>query len=235
MIGILAGAFVLALVGCGDDGSGENPVTSSRITGAPTTTAPPKELDVFDYLYTQGPETADFTVDSEATAGDVTAADVSPFTELNKCLGQTEQDPVAAANGAQLTSSDNLVQVTSAAQVITPELAARHAELLRDPRWDACVMRLIAQSAADDPAADDSGTLGKMKRRDAAVPPGAQARSSYVMPIVAEGTSVEVYADIIFVGTGRVESQLLVISALEPADQLAEAATAQLLAKIVKQ
>ena len=225
-------ATALALGGCAStdvDGVAAASARSAASTTAAPTTAPPK--NVFGYLYTRDTGTEDFTIKESPYADNVNSSDASPFRDLAECLQVTERPPVAAAEGAVLASGNGgTVQVASSAQIVTPGQVDRHVQILRGPRFESCLMSYI-----NDDESEEGVTVGEIQRRTTPVPAGALARISYVLPVTTDDRTVAVYSDIVFLGSGSVESQLVISSALQPADDLVIAATDQLVAKLKQQ
>ncbi|WP_157488825.1 hypothetical protein [Pseudofrankia sp. DC12] len=223
-------AVSAALAGCS---TGDDPKADSTAPSQASVSA--AKLDPMDYVYTQGPETAAFTVDqSSAGAGDPTSHDKAIFLDIDGCMGQNVGAPSAVATGPTLTSQDRITSVDSNAEIVTPAQRAAHLKELTDPRLDGCIKKLMGQSAGSGGSQDD--TIASLTWRTAQVPAGALARVAYTGQVTSSGVRTSVYLDVVFLGAGRVENEVAFFSASRPPDEtLVSAVSAQLAAKLKSQ
>ncbi|MBL7626443.1 hypothetical protein [Frankia nepalensis] len=218
-------ALTLALTGCSSDGDGDGDTPPSTGTGAPAIDTPASDLRAEDFVYLQGPETDEFTVSDEAKTVDPNDSDNNPWVEIADCGGQEAAPPIGAASGPGLSSPDGETVVQSYAQIVTPEQHDNHVKLLEDVDVDSCVQELFA----------DGDTSGEWKVRDVPALPGTMARTSMSYTESSGGATATSYFDIIWVGEGQVEAELLVLSRAEPDEQLIGDATASLVKKLKDQ
>ncbi|MBL7501335.1 hypothetical protein I6A84_21995 [Frankia sp. CNm7] len=215
-----ATAFALALGGCST--ADDKPETAAPSAGTAT------ELNAIDFVYAKGPEDNDLTELQAAAGEDPTDRDAFPYADIAECFGKEVDFPSSSASGPALQGPEGVYSIISYAHVVTPEQLKRHTALLGEGDLTGCLMSTMGEDAADD----GLSSVDTWTSRDTPLPPGALARLSFVMPSEEGGATVEYYSDIVFLGTGRVEAELIVMSMGNPVDDVVENATARYVAQL---
>ncbi|WP_051105811.1 hypothetical protein [Parafrankia discariae] len=211
--GLALAAVALVVASCqsgGDGTAGIVPAVTSAPPGpsqAPVvsrTSAGPA-LRAEDYVLTEGAVTAGFTAspaDPESNSDDLTMVQVA------QCLGvpaeQFSDEHLDTADGPDFTNDvDELVTISSSAEIVSEAKVASDLEILKNPRFAECFGRAI-QAEFDA----DSGSGAKVEIVAAESPPppaGANALLRISMGVTAGGETVGLVLDNVFFFEGQVE------------------------------
>ncbi|WP_239334503.1 hypothetical protein [Frankia sp. CiP3] len=244
---------LLGLAACGGSGSGSgsgsdrhaaapvSPSDSEPASAVPTATARPVAviLHAHDYLLTEGSETRGFVRGiSPSNSPSLSTQQISE-TKLAACLGvpvsQVHSHATDLADGAYFTSNDGLTTIGSETEITSAVDVARDMDILSRPQAPVCLGQAFFPMVREGiSAAGGNATLDSAR---ALTPPaGGAGGVRMVMTVTGGGKRVPVTLDIIFIMSGRVESNI-VISQVDgtPDPTVEQDAVRQVAGKIAQQ
>ncbi|CAI7978604.1 conserved exported hypothetical protein [Frankia sp. Hr75.2] len=211
--GLALAAAALVVASCQSGGSGAAgivPAATSAPPGpsqAPVVSRTPAEpmLRAEDYVLTEGAITAGFTAspaDPQSNSDDLTMVQVA------QCLGvpaeQFSDEHLDTADGPDFTSDvDELVTMSSSAQIVTEEKVAADLEILNNPRFAECFGQTM--QAEFDADTGSGATVEIVAAESPAPPAGASGLLRISMGVTAGGETVGLVLDNVFFFEGQVE------------------------------
>ena len=212
----LLAALALTAAACsgGSDGNSQVAPSATPVNAAPAATASAAPtapaLKAENYVLTEGPLTDGFVASppsSDSSSGGGNTDDLA-LKNVAACLGvpreQFRDEHEDQADGPEFTSVTNeLVTISSSAQIVSEEKLASDLEILYHPRFAECFGQELEKELAAE--ADDGLAIEIVAVESPAPPAGANALLRISMGISAEGVTIGVVMDHMFFFQGRVE------------------------------
>lgn len=211
--GLALAAAALVVASCQSGGSGAAGIVPAATSAPPgpsqasvvSRTPAEPTLRAEDYVLTEGAITAGFTAspaDPQSNSDDLTMVQVA------QCLGipaeQFSDERLDTADGPDFTSDvDELVTMSSSAQIVTEEKVAADLEILNNPRFAEC----FGQTMQAEFDADTGGgaTFEIVAAESLAPPAGASGLLRISVGMTAGGETVGLVLDKVFFFEGQVE------------------------------